>query len=267
MGLLNKFKDFASSAGGGSLIGGGIGLVGGILANQASAKSAREQMQFQERLSNTSHQREVADLRAAGLNPILSANSGASSPGGASYTAANVGDAAVSSGLQAARTGQDIKLSKANVNTAEKLLANIVETNRLIQAQTEAAGASAEASSASAAKARAETLGVYADNMIKNYNIPAAKVAAELTQDPNYRGYKLADIQMQGGIWPALFKYMQTVGLNPNTTGKGLVQEAGSILAPIEGLNQKANQSGLNVRKWLEQKFNLLAPYIRGRYR
>jgi hypothetical protein len=82
---------------GGSLIGGMMGARGQRQANEKNIALAREQMAFQERMSNSAYQRAMKDMKLAGLNPILSAKQPASTPGGASTRV----DSVMGAGIQA----------------------------------------------------------------------------------------------------------------------------------------------------------------------
>lgn len=90
--------------------------------NAFNASQVQSQMDFQERMSNTSHQREVADLLAAGLNPVLSANGGASTPSGSAATADN-STAALKANLamQQMNVGAQLAMNQANIESAQKM--------------------------------------------------------------------------------------------------------------------------------------------------
>lgn len=86
----------------------GGALAQGVITSAFNVSESRKNREFQERMSSTAHQREVADLRAAGLNPILSArNSGSSTPSGA-QAQMSMPDI-VNSAMSAAQTTAQIK--------------------------------------------------------------------------------------------------------------------------------------------------------------
>lgn len=87
-----------------------IGAGSQFLTNRSRKSQAARQMAFQERMSSTSFQRQMADMRKAGLNPILAGKmGGASSPAGAM---ANIGDLGQAASASAASFAQSDKTAR-----------------------------------------------------------------------------------------------------------------------------------------------------------
>lgn len=146
----------------------GSSLIGALSAERTNEKQtelAQTQMDFQRDMSNTAHQREVEDLRAAGLNPILSAKYGGSStPSGAMPNLRN-----------------PLESFSSDVASAS----NVDMQKNLTLAQIENQNAQKKLNSAQAEKIENETNGVVLKNAI---------IAQELQE-------VIAKTRVRSGVW------------------------------------------------------------------
>lgn len=163
MGLLDAVGDFL----------GNVPIVGDIITGGASYASAQAQMDFQEELSRTAHQREVEDLIKAGLNPVLSAKyGGASTPAGAGWQMPLIGSSA--------KTVAESKKTIEETKNKKQELKNLQATEENIMANTKQALSNSAKNSAEYNKILEETKNTQKFNKIMDSKVEAARIEAEI---------------------------------------------------------------------------------------
>lgn len=238
----------AAIGAGASLLGSAMDVYGQTQTNEMNRQLARENRDWQEKMSNTAHQREVADLRAAGLNPILTAmgGSGASSPAGSVATMENpfsgiphaVGTARQLQEVERQRVQQESELKDSQISLNEDQAALSRENAQL-------AATNREATAVGMAKTEEE---IKTQKYVQeNYLASMKAMAAQATQSLASAGHlsALRDAAILGTYTPEMLTARAIRGVINNPEVQLALEETGRRLSGVTKTLRTNGASGL----------------------